>query len=150
MHAEMAGKIDELIISNAEINQSYKTLLFIIKSFVAGCSIVLILFIMFMIQTREDIATIKATLATTENIISLKSDLKDAELRLHNEMGIYISLISYIEIEKQKAITVADLFCIFGDRYMNIKEEELERFRTTAIFKLNNNLSLGTTRDKSN
>lgn len=141
----MSEKIDELIESNAEIKQSYKSLLSLMKGFVAGCSLVLVLFIMFMIQTREDIAEIKSTLATKDNIVKLREEIRQGDDKLHNEMGIYISLVSYIAIESKRSMTVADLFYDFG-RVIHVKDEELERFRTSAIFKLNSDIKLGTTR----
>lgn len=141
----MSEKIDELIESNAEIKQSYKSLLSLMKGFVAGCSLVLVLFIMFMIQTREDIAEIKSTLATKDNIAKLRDEIRQGDDKLHNEMGVYISLVSYIAIESKRSITVADLFYDFG-RAVHVKDEELEKFRTSAIFKLNNDIKLGTTR----
>lgn len=141
----MGEKIDDLIESNAEIRQSYKSLLSLMKGFVAGCSLVMVLIITFMIDTRSDMATIKAVLATKDNITTLREEIRKGDERLHNEMGVYISLASYIAIEYQRGITVADLFLDFG-RIVNIREEELEKFRTSAMFKLNNNVKLGTTR----
>ena len=134
----MSEKLDEIIISNAEIKQSYSTLISLMKGFIAGCSLVIILFITFMISARSDIATIKATLATKDNIVKL-------EERLHNEMGVYISLASYLEIEYQRTLSVSDIICDLG-RLVHIKDEELEKLRTTCIFKLNNNAKLGTIR----
>lgn len=141
----MSEKIDKILESNAEIRQSYKSLLSLMKGFVAGCSLVLLLIITFMIDTRSDISTIKAVLATKDNIVKLREEIRQGDLKLHNEMGVYISLVSYIAIETKRSMTVADLFYDFG-RVVNIKDEELERFRTSAIFKLNSDIKLGTTR----
>ena len=146
----MSEKIDELIESNAEITKSnvrieekYRSLVSLIKGFIAGCSIVIILFITFMIQTREDIATIKSTLVTTENIVTLRAEIRAVKDKFHNELGAFLTLNSYIAIEAQRSITVAELFYLFG-KEVHVKDEELEKFRNTAIFKLNNNVKLGT------
>ena len=147
MDLEMSGKIDELIESNIEIKQNYKTLISLIKGFIAGCSIVIVLFITFMIQTREDIATIKSTLATTENITTLRAEISALDKKFFNELGSFLTITSYIEIEAQRTISLADVLEDFG-RVVNVRDEELEKFRNTAIFKLNNNVKLGTSRDK--
>jgi len=145
MQLGMSEKIDKIIETNAEIKQSYKTLVSLIKGFFAGCGLVFVLVIAFMIDTRSDIAEIKATLATTENIATLREEIRKVDEKLHNEIGRYISLVSYIAIETNRSITVADLLVYLG-RLVNVKEEELEVLRSTSISKLNNSVNLGTTR----
>ena len=139
----MSEKIEELIRTNAAINESYKTLVSLMKGFVIGCSLIIVLIIGFMINTRSDIATILAVLATKDNISTLKDDI-------YKEMSRSISVNTYIEIERQRALTCAELFYDFGMMInrvdVHIREEELEKFRTTSIFKLNNNVIGGTTR----
>ena len=65
----MSDKLDEIILSNAEIRQSYKTLTSLIKGFITICGFVMVLFITFMIKASSDIAAIKAVLATKDNKI---------------------------------------------------------------------------------
>lgn len=144
----MSEKFDELIQSNAEIKQSYRTVISLLKGFIGGCSLVIILIVTFMIDTRSDISEIKAILATKDNIATLREEIRDGDKKNHDEIGRYISLVSYIAIENQRSITVADLMCDLG-RLVHIKEEELEKLRTTAIFDLNNSVNLGTTRGQT-
>ncbi len=144
----MNEKFNELVESNAEIRQSYRALVSLMKGFIFGCSIVMVLFIAFMIDTRSDIATIKATLATTENITTLRDEISALDKKYNGVLGGYLSLTAYIEIEAQRSIAVADVLFLFGQK-VNVRDEELERFRNTAIFKLNNCVKLGTTRSFS-
>lgn len=150
----MSEKIDNLIESNLEIQKSYvviqqnhKTLIALMKGFFAGCAVFAVYIASFMINTKSDIDVIKATLATTDNITTLREEYKCGDKKLHDEMGVYISLISYLAIENQRSLVLADAFCDMG-RQVNIKDEELERFRNTIIFKLNNSVNLGTVRGK--
>lgn len=120
------------------------------KGFVAGCSLVMLTFIIFMIDTRADIAAMKATLVTNDNMATLRDEIREGDKKNHNEIGRYISLVSYIAIEAERSVAVSDLFVSFGRRFLSkdvhIKEEELEKFRTTSIARLNRSVRLGTAR----
>ena len=157
MSQEMSEKLDRLIESNVEIQknyaliqQSHKTLISLIRNFIIGCSFVIILILTNIITTRSDMATIKATLATTDNIVTLREEIRAGDEKNRNEIGRYISLVSYIAIEAERARIVSELFVTFSNQFLSrdvhIKDEELERFRNIAIAKLNNAANLGTAR----
>ena len=129
-----------------KINSKLEIHLTLMRWFMAACAVLIVLFITFMIQTRSDLATIKATLATTENITTLEKKIAALDIKFHNELGAFLTISSYIAIEAQRTITLADVLYDFG-RDVNVKDEELERFRNTVIFKMNNNVKLGTVRE---
>ena len=128
-----------------KINGKLEVHLTLMRWFMAACGVLIVLFITFMIQTRSDLATIKATLATTKNITTLEKKIESLDKKVFNELGAYITIASYIEIEAQRTISLADVLEDFG-RTVNVRDEELEKFRNTVIFKMNNNVRLGTTR----
>jgi len=138
----MSEKLDKLIISVEELKLSKKTDIRLMRGFMLACGGVMLYFITFMNATGRELEGIKSILATKDNIVKLRTELR-------NEIGAYLPMTAYIEIENQRSYTVAELFCIFGEKYIHVKEEELEKFRTSAIFKLNNQTKLGTTRGQN-
>lgn len=136
------SKIDQIIESNAEIRSDYKTLTSLIKYFISGFSVVIVLFITFMIQTRDDIATIKATLVTSDNIYTLKKDIDKIGSTLDN----YILFSDYSNIENGRALIITDAIYELGNR-VDLSADELFRLKESLKLKLEHQITLHKKKD---
>lgn len=95
----------------------------------------------FMITFMIDISSWRGGI---DNKLENMDDTKIKQY-VFNQLGAYLSLNSYIAIEKQRSLDIVDLICMMG-RDANVREEELERFRTTALIRLNTSVDTGTAR----
>lgn len=102
--------------------------------------IVCIFFVTFMIESSSRLSRIEATIVTSENIIKLKEEY-------HNKLGAFMTIQSYLQIESNKAIITIE-YIDFVCSLIGIKEEELEKARTTAIRNLKSFSMAGTTRGR--
>lgn len=80
----------------------------------------------------------------SERVAKVESDKMDEAYKSYIA-DHYLSVNSYGMIENQRAIDLID-FVSFVGREANIREEELEKARTTAIRKMKMYVDLGTSR----
>jgi hypothetical protein len=100
--------------------------------------IVCIFSVTFMIETSSRITRLEATIITSENIVKLKRELD-------TKLNGFISARSYVEMESSRAMVIID-YLDYICAVIGVREEELEKGRTTAIRNLRLFTTTGTTR----
>lgn len=91
--------------------------------------------------TTVCVLVISFMVSISERVTSLEQKKVDKVYLVDN----FLTMNSYDVIEKQRAIDLID-FTLLLVKEVGIKDEELERARTTAIIKLNSSVKIGTTR----
>ena len=80
-------------------------------------------------------------------LIAMNTDIRHLDDTKADKINV-LTAMSYLAIEQGRTDVVADLFVDFGVKLLNVKEEELEPFRCSAIRKLNRSIKIGTARGK--
>lgn len=111
---------------------------FVLRGSAAFFGVVAMSLLLFIITISKDVANIQATLVTSDNVIRLKEELS-------RELGAYLPLKAYLEIEKNRGLIFIDYTDLVAN-ILGVKSEDLERGRTRAIRDLNSYIKTGTTR----